>query len=412
MGINRFGVVRFDADDPNMGGWASAGGKAAYRISSVGNLDNDTLWWTNLSFSAMFNSNLHKTPFIKRTGYLNNWLQDGQTDFCLGWGFIRRLYTEKEITEALSAIFDHVMRFAEKSYDLDFRRSVPGHDNLADELRCAMLPDKDPHLSPEVDSALYAAHQYYSFCLTPYTNKDETSLVKFSAPAVPYAQEMMGTIIPSDQVDYISGEKLPPVEQRIDWVVNSPHPMLARVTVSNVNPDYVNVIAFANGAKAGSNRSWVSQPELLLLSKYADVDVTGVFVFSEYTQMPEACRLPQFSTMQSMTPAAEIVATNHWLGLAKENPYRLETVAKGSCRMVSPRATWITAIDRFHMFTYALQLHRAGIVVRKYGAGSVFVVVPKHNYRDAYDLATQIGLLAPPNLVNDIEVQGELENYG
>jgi hypothetical protein len=72
----------------------------------------------------------------------------------------------------------------------------------------------------------------------------------------------------------------------------------------------------------------------------------------------------------------------------------------------------MTAIDRFLMFTYALQLHRAGVAIRRYGAGAVTVVVPKHNYRDAYEIATSIGLIAPPGLVADIETQDELHAHG
>lgn len=411
MGVQQFGCVRFDSDDPNLGGWASISGSEAFRISSVGNLDNDTLWWTNLSFRAVHEANLNKTPYIKRTTYLNSWLQDGQVEICQGWGFLRRTHTEKAITEALSAIFGRVMHFAGEHYGIDYRRSVPMHDNLADELRCKMLPDKDPHIGPEVDSALWAAHQYYTYCLTPHFNREEMVMVRFTVPAVAYAHEMMNSIVPSDQVEFITGEQLPPANQRLDWVINHPRPALARVTVSNIHPDYVNVIAFANGAKAGSNRSWVSQPELLLLSKYAQVDVNGLFLFGGYEALPEECQLPSLSAMQAMTPTAEIITSNHWLGLVKENCYRLEPKSADH-RAISPRAAWMTAIDRFLMFTYALQLHRAGIVIRRYGAGAVTVMVPKHNYRDAYEIASAVGLIAPPTLINDIEVQDELQSYG
>ncbi|MBP8275304.1 MAG: hypothetical protein KAX55_00225 [Propionivibrio sp.] len=408
MGIRQFGCVRFDSDDPNYGGWAAVAGGKAFRISSVGNLDNATLWWTNLSFAAMHESNLHKTHYIKRTTYLNSWLQGGMHDICLGWGFLRRSHTEKEITENLSAIFDRVMRYAQRQYDLDFSKSVPIHDNLADELRCTMLPDKDPHISKEVDFALGAAHQYYTYCVTPRLPQDGFSTVLFSVPAVRYAHEMIDAIIPTDQVEFIHAEQLPPKGQRLDWIMAQPRPVLARVTVSNINPDFVNVIAFANGAKTGSNRGWVSQPELLLLSQYAAVDIDSLFLFGEYDRLPESCNLPSFTHMQAMTPTAEIISSNHWIGLSRENPFRLEP---GKQRAISPRAAWITAIDRFMMFTYALQLHRAGIAVKRYGAGNVQAVVPDGNYRDAYEIATSVGLIAPTTLVNDILVQEELQTY-
>lgn len=407
MGIERFGCVRFDSDDPNRGGWVSVGGKRAHRISSVGSLDNETLWWTNLSFRAMYEANLHKTPFIKRSTYLNSWLQDGQLEFCQAWGFLRRTHTEEQITAALAAVFDRTMRFAGCHYGIDYTRSVPVHDNLADELRCRLLPQKDEHTNPQVDSALWAAHQYYAYCLTPHYNKEEMIHVRFAVPAVAYAREMLDAVIPNDQVEYVSAEQMPPESERVDWILNQPRPALVRVTVSNIHPDYVNVVAFANGAKAGNNRGWVTHPELIMLARYAQIEVGGAYLYGAYTGLPEKCLLPSFSVMQTMTPTAEILSSNHWIGLARENCYRLEPKATEH-RMHSARGAWLCANDRLIMFTYALQLHGMGIVVRKYGAGAVTVVVPKHNYREVYERATKIGLLAPPTLINDIEVQDEM----
>lgn len=411
MGISAVGCVRFDVDDPNLGGWASVGGKTPYRISSVGNLDNDTLWWTSLSFRAVHEANLHKTPYIKQTTYLNSWLPDGQEEFCRSWGFERRTHSEDQITQALSAVLRRVFEFSQHHYGIDLRHGVPVHGSLADEIRCQLLPERDPHIAPEVDAALSAAHQYYTHCLTAFHNRDETIAVRLFAPAASYAQEMLSAGVPVDQVDFVGEGQLPQGMAGLDWILGLDQPALAKVRVSNVHPEYVNVIAFANGAKAGSNRAWVTQPELLLLSKYADVEVSAAFVFRGFTAIPEKCRLPKLTSMQAMTPTADVVLTNHWIGLARENCYRLEPKATPH-RAVSPRAAWLTALDRFWMFSYALQLHRAGLVVRKYGAGSVIVVVPKHNYKEAYEIATEIGLLAPPNFASDVEMQREMHSYG
>ncbi|KVR89543.1 hypothetical protein C3743_39920 [Burkholderia contaminans] len=411
MGVQRFGCVRFDVDDPNVGGWASIDGGEAYRISSVGSLDNRTLWWTNLSFQAMFSSNLHKTGYIKRTTYLNSWLQGGQDEICAAWGLARRTHTEQSITEALSAILWRTMRVLRDRYGIDYERNLPIHDNLADELRCAIMPDKDPHISAEVDAALGAAHQYYTYCITPRVSFDDFVDVRFFVPSVRYSHEMLGGIVPSDQVEFVHDEQLRGIADRVAWTIDQDRPVLARVTVSDVHPDYVNVIAFANGAKSGNNRAWVTQPELLLLSRYANVAIDSAFVFGEYQPLPEACALPKFTSIQALSPSAEIIASNHWIGLSRENPFRLEP-NKPALRAHSPRATWITSIDRFVMFTYALQLHRAGIAVRRYGAGAVTTVVPKHNYRDAYEIATAIGLSGPPSIVGDILVQEELQGHG
>lgn len=401
----QFGVVRFDDDNPNSGAWVSVMGKPAYRISSIGALDNQTVWWCNLSFNAIYRCNLHKSAFIKRTNYLNNWLPEGQESICQDWGFEARRYTEEQITRALSGIFARTMFFVAQHYGLDLNK-IPAHDNLADELRCLMLPKKDEHISPELDAALGAAHQYYAFCLSPRLPTEDFVTVRFSVPSVQYANMMLDSIFPSDQVEYIPESQLPAPADRVNWVLTQDLPVLAKVKVSDIHPDYVNVISFGNGAKAGTNRSWVSQPELLSLAKYARIDIGGCFVFGEYKALPSQCRLPFFSVLQSMTPTADIIASNHWIGLCRENPYKLEA-NQAAYRALSPRAVWLNSFDRFMMLSYAIKLHKSGIVVRKYGAGSVFAVVPKYNYRDAYEIATSIGLVAPPSLIGDILVQEE-----
>lgn len=418
MGLKRCGVVRFDTTNPNGGGWAAVEGEAARRITGSGALDNETLWWSNLDFDAMYKTNLHRTSYIKRTTYINSWHNKGdmvgQDDFCLAWGLLHRSFTEPQITEALSAIFSRTMRLAKDHYGLDIGAEVPRSDNLADELRIRMLPQKDRHITPEVDMALIAAHQPYVYPVRPDHAWDEDYVdVQFIVPPVQYAHEILDVIVPADQFEFLSADQLPPPRERLDWIIKSEKPALARVRVSNVHPDFAPVVAFGNGAKSGSNRQYASHPELILLSKYADIDIDAVFLFANYQRLSDSenLRLPAFTALQAMTPTAEIVASNHWVGLARENPFQMEP-GKPDQRAMSPRATWINALDRFLMFGYALQLYRNGISVRRYGAGRVTAIVPRFNYRESYEIASAIGLLAPPTVAPDIGIQQGLQDYG
>lgn len=94
-----FGAVRFDRDDANSGGWAAIAGNKALRISSHGDLDNQTLWWSNLSFKAVHTCNLHKTPNFKRTTYLNAWDTSGQSGICDSWGLNDPRFSEQVKTQ-------------------------------------------------------------------------------------------------------------------------------------------------------------------------------------------------------------------------------------------------------------------------------------------------------------------------
>ncbi|MCC8799167.1 hypothetical protein Q6A26_03915 [Xanthomonas euvesicatoria pv. eucalypti] len=414
MGAKYFGAVRFDIDDPNAGGWASVEGGEAFRIANAGSLDSSTVWWTNLSFDSMWKANIHRMPNLKRTNYMHSWRRgDGQDAFCESWGLVHRRYTEKSISEALSAIFAQVMRVAARRYKVDLgQREVFPYDTLADEIRSRLLPVADPTLGPEADSAIGESHLYYNTCMTPHHRTEDYVDVCFAKPAVAYAREMTGTIIPSDQVEYRDSASLPAFGQRLDWVLNDARPILARVSVSDVHPDFANLISYGNGGRAGTNRNWLTQPEILLLSNFARVEIESAYVFSEYRQMPPQCVLPSdITNLQAMTPNTQILATNHWIGLCRENPYRLEP-GKSSERRTSPRAAWLTSVDRFHMFTSALSLHQAGFTICYYGAGCVVARVPKFNYRDAYEVAVAAGLLAPTTMSEDIDVQEDLQNVG
>ncbi|WP_285311263.1 hypothetical protein [Stenotrophomonas maltophilia] len=414
MSLKRCGVVRFDTADPHQGGWISVDGEVARRITGVSALDNETLWWTNLGFPSLYETNLHRTSYIKRTTYLTSWNTAGeyvgQNEICLAWGLLSRQFTEQQVTEALSQIFSRVMEFCRLNYQIDIGEAVPQYIDLADEIRARLLP-VDSHITPEVDAALVAAHQSYAYCWTPRHNEDDTVSVQFVAPPVEYARQILDSDIPCEQFEFLSTAQLPPPSQRLRWVLAQQRPVLASVRVSNVHPDYASVIAFGNGAKGGSNRRWATHPELLLLSQHAQVDVESVFLFGGYERLPKRLLVPHFTSLQAMTPTAEIVASNHWIGLCRENPYQLEKIREATKRALSPRAVWLNAFDRFLMFTYAKQLYRAGISVRRYGAGRVNVLVPKYNYREAYEIATSVGLLAPPTVSTDVLIQEEMQLY-
>ena len=414
MGVMKLGVVRFDTSDPSQGGWVSVEGERARRINGPGALSNDTLWWSSLTFDDMYRANI-RTPYIKLTTYCTSWSTSGepmgQNEICMDWGFMHRNFSDQEITEALSAIFASTMRFVERHYGLDLAKEVPQQASLADELRVLLLPEKDEHFTPEVDAALEAAYQPYTYCVFPRHDLNDYVHVQMIVPPVRYAHEVLDVVVPESKFNFIGADQLPrDPAARLEWVLAQENPVLARIRVSDVSPEYAPVLAFGNGAKSGCNRTWASHPELLLLSKYATIEIESAFVFGGYEPLDNKLRLPRFSGLQEMTPTADIIASNHWIGLARSNPWTFERRSRG--RAWSPRAIWINAIDRFLMFTYALRLYRAGIAVYRYGAGRITAVVPKYHYRDAYEVATSCGLLAPPSITPDIRIQRGLQDYG
>lgn len=197
---------------------------------------------------------------------------------------------------------------------------------------------------------------------------------------------------------------MPPEARRIDWLLGQSRPALVKASVKRVEHDVAQVIAYGGGST--KERSWMSHPELLYLSKFAKLKVEAAFLGQSYVAQKVYTPPYTGAPVGVLSISTGILLENYWVALSSARTFRRFKNERTTIH--SPRAVWFTASDRFHSLMPALMMHGSGFCVRGYGRGSVMLGLQRGALRDARACAAAAGLLPPLNLNDDIAVQTAL----
>ena len=388
-----FGAVVFDDDKRPAAGWASVKGKEAFRVRGTGDLASDIIWWTNLDGQVFFAFGGLSAARMKRSEYLKPNMTQLHAE--LGLEIVRM--PASRIAEITAEVFDRVMRLAQEHYGLD----RPGDRTLAEDLFAKIVREDKP-ITPEIDEALAQAYQAWVSCETaaPTGSKYTT----FRRPRIAHSLDVLMTPTPGEQWEFVDAARLPPESRRIDWLLAQNRPALVKASVKRVEHDVAPVIAFGGGQQ--KERSWMSHPELLYMSKFAKLKVEAAFLGAGY--VPQKVYSPPYTgaPVGVLSISVGIVMENYCVALSIARSYR--RFKNERMTIHSPRAVWFAASDRFHSLIPALMMHGSGFTVRGYGRGSVMLALQRGALRDARACAAAAGLLAPLNLNEDIAVQTAL----
>jgi hypothetical protein len=388
-----YGAVIFDDEIRPGSGWASVRGKPAFRIKGTGDLASDIYWWTNLQtktfvkYGALGNQKLKRDDYLKPT--MNQLHQE------LGLTTVRMPISR--IVEITSEIFERVMRMAFENYGLENPTELTLTEDLYDQ-----LIREDKSISPDIDDALRESYQTWS--QGAERPPEKAKLITFRRPRILHAQDVLATPIPGDQWEFIDTKKLPPESKRVDWLVSQDRPALVRASVKNVQFEYSKVVCF--GAGLATSRNWMSHPELMMLSKFANVKVQAVFLACDYAPQKVYRQMITGGALGSLSISKGILAENYWIALASSRTTK--KFARDKLVIHSPRAVWLTASDRFHSLVPALMMDGSGFSVRGFGRGKVTVAVPRGAMHEARACAAHAGLNAPLYVSDDISVQSHL----
>lgn len=388
-----YGAVIFDEKERPGPGWASRQGQPAVRIRGTGDLASDVYWWTNLSFSTfrVFGLSRHN---LKRHDYLRPDMDQLHKELGL---FTSRLAASR-IAEISAEIFDRVMRMASAHYGLE----KPADDTLIEDLY-AKLVRQDRMITPEINKALGQAWQTWSICEA--ASPTGSKIMAFKRPRILHAQEVLATPIPGELWEHIPEKDMPAESKRVDWLINQNRPALVRATVDNVDPEVSKIIAFSGGSNR--ERSWMSHPELLSLSRFAKIKIESAFLANEYAPCQVNRPLYTGGPMGMLSVSAGILSENYWIAIA--STLTINKRSKDNREVIySPRAVWMSAADRFFMMLPALMLHGSGFVVKAYGRGGVNVAVQRGMLADVRACAISAGLNAPLNVQEEIAIQEAL----
>jgi hypothetical protein len=402
----KFGCVMFDLQEDKDGkhiplpgsGWASVEGGSAFRIKGTGELSSEVKWLTNLSQNILWKTGAVKQPKLKHSSYLRTDVGQIMKEL----GLTPPKVPIAEVCEIISDLFNKVMRLAIEFYGLkSFNQK-----ELYAEIKMTLLGE-DRNISIHVDEALSRAYQDLVMCEKPIL-KDKNLFVTLKRPRYFHAKSIIDTSIPfwNGSWEFFGPEVLAnTTEKKIEQLMKLDRPFVAKISINsfkyatNLNVDLSKLLdlgeAIGEGGKA-KDRNWVCQPELLYLSKFADLNIDAAFVADGFQSLSENITLPYLGELSDFSYSLGLLSENVWIGLANRsvNP---QTRTK---TLVSPRACWLKAADRFMTMTSAMMLSSAGFIVTSYGYGGVTVMIEEAQIAKLIELAPHAGLTVPMNIID------------
>jgi hypothetical protein len=276
---------------------------------------------------------------------------------------------------------------------------------LFSEIKLSILGD-DRNISIHVDEALSRSYQDLVICEKPI-NTEKNLFVTLKRPRYYHAKTIMDTSIPfwNGNWEFFGPDVWPnTTEKKIEYLMKLERPFVAKISINsfnhsnNFNVDLSKLLdlgeAIGEGGKT-KDRNWVCQPELLYLSKFASLNIDAAFVADGYQNISENITLPYLGELSDFSYSLGILAENVWIGLANRsvNP---QTRTK---TLVSPRACWLKAADRFMTMTSAMMLSSAGFTVTSYGYGGVTIMLEESKIGQLIELAPHAGLTVPVNII-------------
>jgi hypothetical protein len=210
-----------------------------------------------------------------------------------------------------------------------------------------------------------------------------------------YAQKILSTQVPEGAWLFDGSEVNSNFRMTLDEALNPEVPCLVNATVEfqGKDPEIACLAAFGSGmGKTQALRTWISQPELAWLTKYARVQIHGVYKTLGSRELPRRVQLPEMLTSDplfSLSVSAGLVAESHWKALA--NPvYKV-----GVGDEVNPWSVWLRAVDRALSFKLALAAHQKGFFVSYYGNGSALVIIDRPALPALLDFALEAEIAHP-----------------
>lgn len=385
----RFGVAIFDSDVDLTSGWASLAGAPAFRFRNPIDLPSDSIWVTSCSSYERFgplNSNHNLRPsyfFPTELKYIASDI--GMAAEGDDWS--------RPAAVAISEIINRSVMIAAQVYKWEDPIQYLRSDMFMEDIKSALSAPANTPLN--MKAPLLSALQMSSKVTVPFEQNSVDVTLRLNRLA--YAKKILSTPIPDGVWSYMGHEDTPDFSYSVERACDTNFPCLVEATVETgrASREISEMIAFGvTGSKKVSLRSWISQPELQWLSKYANIKISRVYYTTSHRPLIERYQLPelmQADELWELSMAAGLVAESHWRGLAKDT-YDKNAPGRKSTTVT---AVWLRAADRSMCFELALRASTAGFAVKGYGNGAVTVKVPRSKLTDLLDFAMDNGIAHP-----------------
>ncbi len=396
------GVVLFDLHEgsdgkmqPKLGaGWASLSGGKAFRIQRYEDLSAQSIWITNLDKTSFWHSGCTKIKRLRESGYFKTDLGALMREI----GATTQKMGPTGVVESLSEIYQRTVKLMQEHYQ------VGALDNgyCIEEIKPKLIPP-DRSLGLEMDEVL--SRSYTDFIVSGSKNYDTKKYTRITLrrPRLKHAQQVLETMCPQGDWELIASSQMPEQEFRLAWLESLGRPVLAQVNLKNFSekcPDFILPLlqmgeAIGMGGRK-KERNWMSIQELKYFSRFAKMEISSVFAAQGYKPIHAGKALLTMGELSDFSISLGLLAEMHWVSLSERSRHP-QTNSKS---MVSPRASWIRASDRFYCFTATIPLSSAGFEILGYGNGCVHVLCAKEKVMELAVMSANCGLLFPKGLLN------------
>lgn len=387
----RFGVAIFDNPKDPAGGWACLAGSESFRFRQPSDLPNDCLWVCSVD-GMEYMRRLSKMHHLRPSDFFRSSLKHIAADLGLhidGEGRFGSVATVA--SPKLAKVVHRAALIAAQVYGWSDPQEIFRADNLYEDIRKNIA--QPPAVHHFMRSALLSAYQSYSSPDWGSDYEPDSIVVTLRMNRLLYAQQILLTSVPDGAWAYIDS----PIDLNAALDPDGPTLVEATVETANIDPSISALLAFGSQpGRRGALRRWISQRELMWLSKYARVTVTRAYKAAGSILLPERVHLPQALTADplfSLSLSAGLVAECHWTAFCTPtfNP-RLPNSEK---KEVSVWGVWLRAADRAMSFDLALAAHRRSFYVLGYGNGSVLVRLQRSRLPDLLEFAMENNIAHP-----------------
>lgn len=391
--LPRFGVALFD--DSRESGWASLPDGEAMRFHTPQDLRNDCIWVCSADGSD-FHTKWSRLHHLRSNEYVSK-LAHIAGDLGVRVGTQGRFGSlAQRACTMLSPTIHRAMVIATQVYGWTDPGSQLAEKTLQDAVRNSLFSQvAPPSVRQNMQSPMMSAFQRTS--APSWFDKFRTDRISVTLRynRLEYAQKVLSTPVPEGAWGYEGSDTKSGFRCSLDRALDPDQPCLVNATVEyqGQDPDLACLTAFGSAAgKSPALRTWISQRELLWLSKYARVNINGIYFAMNSRMLPVKVQLPEMLTSDplfSLSVSAGLVAEAHWKAMASSVRKR------GSAEVLNPWAVWLRAADRALSFELALAAHQRGLFVSYYGNGSVLVNIDRSDLPSLLDFAIENDVAHP-----------------
>jgi hypothetical protein len=386
----KIGACWFDNNKQAFNGWASSCGSPAFRVSSFGDLPPDTLWVTNLNYITYRKLNLTKVHHIVDEQYFRTSMRQIGAETGL-------LNNPVELVVFASKVFSRIGLMGRELLSVNINNPGYRYTSL---LAASITPNyvRSRIIGPnamDISEAIKQSFQSNQAMVGINAPKNST-VQAFSYPRGAFARWILSQDYPGSEpweeipernfsttFGYDAGHVIKGTvsvtERLLD--IGKNHAALFRINILTTDPAYQNFATF--GAGSNHPRRWATLPEVLLLSKYCKVKLSGGYK-TTFRKLPIAEKINLNDSEYSYSRG--LLYENIWVSLS--NPIHGNDIFHAV-------GAYMRAYDRIACFSLADGFAAQQYTIGSYGTGRAMIYLTDAESQRAAELAIGLGALPP-----------------